>query len=455
VIVIPRRKLVLGLCSLPLLVTGAPLIVSGCGKPQTPLAHLYGQGWVHGAYEFYGKGYHDLQSSAEQASFEAYRVLAQKGVLSLDQLQAREVPFHIRVDDTEKGFRLERDVPDVLTFRADMTEADRQAATAAWEKAREHIQTDYAEIQRLEWALTRLLQQLQHVRGAIEKTRDEQFRLTRQVGEVQKGELPFELPYEVKQKDYEVVLVLLIERLEDDKHRLEALEGDIMSVGLTVRATDAGSASLAANIRKVLLAVVEDSKSDPRPITFPATEGEKDELLAKGRELYGAILKSPEYAAWVKAEQDRTLDQIGSVFSILDQITGLPTSAIYRTAVELWRGSDDYFGYLKKLSSIIPGGREVTKAVEQAIDLTDTVRKGIATGAKGPEAIAKALVGQGSNALLNTGTKYAKDQIGKQLVFFENEAESSKVAEALKETKLMQDPLPKLINASPDDDEEG
>lgn len=451
-ILVPRRKLLLGLGALPLVVAGGPLIVAGCGKPETPLAHLYGQGWVHGAYEYYGKGYRDLQASSERASFEAYRVLAQKGVTSLDALQSREVPFHLRVDDAQRGFRLERDVPDVLTFRADMTEADRQAATKAWEKAREHIQTDYAEIHRLEWALTRLLLELQHVRGMIEKTREEQYRLCRQAGEVTKGELPFELPYEVKPKDYETVIVLLVERLEDDRHRLEAIEGDILAVGFTVRATDANSSSLAANIRKVLLAVVEDSKSEPRAITFPATEDERDKLLAHGRELLRSILASPEYAAWVKAEQDRTLDQIGSVFSILDQITGLPTSAVYRTAVELWRGSDDYLGYLKRLASIVPGGREVAKVVEQAVDLTDTVRKGIETGAKGPEALAKALAGAGSKALLNTGTKYAKDQVGKQLAFFESELEANEVAKALEQTKLMQDPLPKLLPAADDDE---
>ena len=55
-ILVSRRAFSLGLASLPLVVSG----VSGCGKPQTPLAHLYGKGWVHGAYEYYGKGYHEL-----------------------------------------------------------------------------------------------------------------------------------------------------------------------------------------------------------------------------------------------------------------------------------------------------------------------------------------------------------------------------------------------------------
>lgn len=456
---VSRRAFALGLCALPV----APVTLVGCGKPQTPLAHLHGKGWVHGAYEYYGKGYRDLQAGTELRSFEAYRVLAQKGVTSLDALQSREVPFHIRVEQGDQRFAFEREVPERLMFRADMAEADRQAATAAWEKAREHIHTDYAEIRRLEWALTRLLQQLQQVRATIDETRREQFRLTRQAGEVQGGQLPFELPYQVTPKDYEIVLYLLIERLEDDRQRLEALEGTILTVGLTVRATDAGSASLAANIRKVLLAVVEDTKDEPRPITFPATEGERDELLARGRELSQAIARSPEYAAWIKEEQDRAIDQVGMVFSLIDQFTGLPTSAIYRTAVDIWRGNDDYLAYVKTLVKILPAGREVAKALDQAVALTEKARDVIATGEKGL-AIAKkavalgkkgldvdrgdveALSGALGGALLNTGTKYAKGQLNKQLAFFENEIESTKVAQALRETGLMTEPLPKAAD---------
>jgi hypothetical protein len=149
------------------------------------------------------------------------------------------------------------------------------------------------------------------------------------------------------------------------------------------------------------------------------------------------ILRSPEYVAWLKEEQDRALDQVGMIFTLLDQITGLPTSAIYRTAVDLWRGSDDYLGYLKNLSSFLPGGREVAKTVERAVDLTEKARDGLRVAEKGPEAI--------GNALLNTGTRYAKQKVGKQLAFFENELESTEAAKALEETGLMREPLPEAI----------
>ena len=426
--ILTRRAFGLALCA-------APLVVA-CGRPKTPLAHLHGQGWVHGSYEHYGKGYREIHAGAEERSSESYRLLAQKGVTSLDALQSREVPFYLRVDEAHQGFRMEREVPSVLTFRADMSDADREAATVIWEKAREHIHTDYADIRRLEWALTRLLQELQRVRATIDETRREQFRLTRQIGEVEQGTLPFELPYQVTPKDYTLVLTLLLERLEDDRVRLEALEGSILAVGFAVRTTDANSVSLAANIRKVLLAVVEDAEIEPRPIDFPATEGERDELAARGKELRQAILRSPEYAAWIKEEQDRAIDQVGMIFTLLDQMTGLPTSSIYRTAVDLWRGSDDYLGYMKKLTGLVPGGRAVAKALEQAVGLTEEVRRTIQVGKKGPEAIGQ--------ALLNTGTKYAKGKLHKQLAFFESEIESTQVAKALDETGLMKEPLPDL-----------
>ena len=51
--------------------------------------------------------------------------------------------------------------------------------------------------------------------------------------------LPYELPYQVSPKDYEEILLLLLERIEDDKTHLRAIEADIVVVGMTVRATDA------------------------------------------------------------------------------------------------------------------------------------------------------------------------------------------------------------------------
>ncbi len=68
----------------------------------------------------------------------------------------------------------------------------------------------------------------------------------------------------------------------------------VIAVGMTVRATDAGSASLAASIRKVLLAVVEDGAPVNASPLFPADEGEKARLLDGGRKLVATIEASPE-----------------------------------------------------------------------------------------------------------------------------------------------------------------
>ena len=70
--------------------------------------------------------------------------------------------------DSAKAFAIQRKVPERLTYTSDMTDADRKAAEAGWKKAREHIHHDYEEVRRLDWALTRLLEQLQRIRNAIE-----------------------------------------------------------------------------------------------------------------------------------------------------------------------------------------------------------------------------------------------------------------------------------------------
>jgi hypothetical protein len=425
VITIPRRRFALGLCALPL--SG---LACG-GRPETPLAHLYGPAWVSGAYEQYATTYHGLQSDAEQQSFVSYRLLAQKGITALDGLQLREVPFHILVSDVGDRFGILRDVPERLTFTADMSEADREAATAGWKKAQEHIHTDYEECKRLEWALTRLLGQLGRIRAAIDTTQDEQFKLTRQVLEVHAGTLPFELPYQVSKKDYELVLVLLIERLDDDKKRLEAIESAVVTVGLTARSTDARSASLASNLRKVLLAVVKDAAaSEPRPAQFPTTPADRERLEASGRRLIASILKSPEYDAWQKRERDKALEQVGAILGILDQVTHLPASKVFKTFLTLWRGTDDYLEYLKLAASFVPSGTGLSKTLEQATSLTDKVRKAKDVA----DSVSK---GNAPQALVNTATAYARKRIDKQLVFFQDKAEASEVAEALGQTPLM------------------
>jgi len=444
-----RRTFVLALGTAPLW-----LPVACAHHEETPLAHLYGQDWVHGAYEMYAGKYAAIQTSSEQATKNAYAMLAQKGVVALEALQTREVPFFIRVDESERGFKIARDVPERLKFTADMSDADRTAAQARWEAAREHIQTDYEEIRRLDWALTTLLSQTQAVRSAIENGKIEQYHLVHQLTVMEAGEKPpFELPYQVSVDDYRDVLTLLIERLDDDAKRLGRVESDIVTVGLTARSTDSGSASLAANLHKVLLAVVTDaSASTPRAATFPRSNDDRGQYLAKGKELCASIKASPEYAKWDKEENAKAFDQLGKMLSLIDSMTGLKVSAIYRQVLDIWRGDAE------TLASVLPGGGEVAKTLVSAIELTDKARKiagkvqtGIATAKTAVDTgkkLANGGVPSAANAssvvelangsgLLNTGSNFARSKMEKQLAFFKDQKELTQIKGAIAESSLM------------------
>ena len=404
----------------------APLWVTGCAhREETPLAYLYGRDWVHGAYELYAGKYASLQKSSEDSSQQAYAVLAQKGVTALDALCE-----HSALEVIECS-AIVRHTPDRLTFTADMTDADRKAAQARWEKARENIQTDYEEIRRLDWALTTLLAQMQRVRSAIDAGRIEQYKLVRRLGTLTAGDKPpFDLPYQVPLEDYRDVLTLLVERLDDDGKRLQRLESDIVTVGLTARATDAGSGSLAANLHKVLLAVITDAQgSAPRLPTFPALDADRARLLAQGKELCASIQTTPEYVAWEKRERTRAFDQVGMLLQTIDAMTGLHVSVVYQQALDIWRGDADYLSYLKTIARMLPGGSHVTAVVEQAILLTDRARK---------------MAGQVQGGLLNLGSDFARGKLGKQLAFFKNQREMDQIKGLVGDSGLMKGALPDL-----------
>ena len=420
-----------------------PILLAGCqGRPKTPLAHLHGQGWVHGAYEHYAKTYQQIQTRSDQQTHGVYRVLAQKGILALDGLQLREVPFHIRANVESKRFQIERNVPERLTYTADMSPSEREAATEAWKIAREHIHTDYDEIHRLNWALTSLLEQLQQIRNTIDRTREEQFEITLQIIELGEGPPPFELPYQVSPKDYEGVLVLLLERLEDDRHRLERIEAAIVSVGFSVRATDANSGSLAANVRKVLLSVVDEaSASTPRDSAFPQQNDKHASCMERGRALYNEIRTSQEFAAWQKAKQAEQLQQIGSLLTIIDSLTGVPASAIFRQVVDIWSGDGDYLSYLKVVARLVPGGGKVADTLNQAVETTQKVR----SGAERLQAIADSdNVDEQVDGVLNVGSRFARKRAEKQLVFYQDREEVQQVQQALEATDLMRGGLPTI-----------
>jgi hypothetical protein len=460
--IIGRRAVLGGFATFPLIaLVSSPPLIAACGgrPPETPLAHLYGHEWVQGAYKLYATKYVEVQTSADTSSSDAYRVLAQKGIVSLDELQSRDVPFFIKVREGEKQFAIQRKVPERLTFTADMTDADRKAAEVAWKKGREFIHHDYEEIRRLDWALTRLLEQLQRIRNAIEEGRIEQYRLVEQLAELKKDptKLPYELPYQVAPKDYEEILLLLLERLEDDKTRMQAIEADIVTVGMTVRATDANSATLAASIRKVLLAVVEDGSAKPRAALFPESSDERAKFLATARELQTKIETSPEFAAWKKEEREKRLAAIGAFLSALDAMTGLPTSAVYRTVLDIWGGDRDYLSYLKTIATLVPHGGQVLKVVTEAIEYTDKARKiggtvvaAVKTAQSGKlEDIAQKALSDGKGALLNTGSRFALERADKQLSYFKDKLEVDKVKDALDQTNLVRQAMPSLPAAPP------
>jgi hypothetical protein len=334
-------------------------------------------------------------------------------------------------------------------FTADMNEADRNAATAGWKKAREFIHTDYEEIRRLNWALTQLLSQTQKIRNAIEEGRIEQYRLVQQIAELDKGgEVPFQLPFQVTRKDYTDNVVLLLERLEDDRKKLETMEASIVTVGLTARSTDAGSATLSTSIYKVLVAVMEDADATlPRPSAYPPTDDARAKFLADGRRLYDEIGKSEPFKKWVKVEQTKTWEAIGSFLPMLDAMTHLPISSVYKQVLEIWRGDADYLSYAKMLLSAVPGGKAIAKTMNDVIEVTERARKVAGTmeallkaGPPTPEALAA----QAKGMVLNTGTQFARDRVKKQLAFFREKSEIDKVQKLVADSRLGTLPLPNI-----------
>ena len=460
-IIVGRRNLLGGFATFPLIaLVSSPPLLAACGtrEPDTPLAHLYGKEWVHGAYKLYAEKYGAVQTSADETTSEAFRVIAQKGIVSLEAIQTRDVPFYIRVDEAAHAFSVERKVPERLTFTADMNDADRKAAEGAWKRARDHIHTDYEDIRKLDWALTRLLAQLQRIRNAIEEGRIEQDRLVEQLSELKKDptKLPYQLPYQVTPKDYEEILLLLLDRLEQDKARLAHIESDVIAVGMTVRSTDANSATLAASIKKVLLAVVEDAV-DPAPAAlFPADENERQAMLSRARAMAQKIEASPEFTAWRDAEREKKLAALGAFLQTLDAMTGLPTSRIYRTVLDIWRGNHDYLSYLQTIISLVPQGGRVAVVINEAIEYTKKAREVagvvVATVKSAQNMTPEQLVQQGTQlaiekgkgVVLNTASRFAMERADKQLSFFKDKLELSKVDDALKQTEMITKAMPKV-----------
>lgn len=413
----------------------ASLSIAACGArgPQTPLAHLYGQGWVRGAYAHYADAYARVETKSREQSHASYRTLGQRGVGALQALQSREVPFFIRVSDARDSFRVERHVPERLTFTSAMSQADRERATAEWQRARESIQHDYEEVRRLDGALTELLSAVNHVRLALDEGKLEQFRLCRSLGRHDDGgELPFELPYQVTVADYRRILLLLLERLDADGARLRRLEASMVATGLVARAADDGSSSLATNLNKVLLSVEQAGADvDAAPRAYPDEAGERRAVESAAR-LRASIEQSPEYRAWLAAERARE-DVIGQFLSVMESLSGVPVSSVYRQILRLWSGTGDYLDFLRIAASLVPGGSTLSTTLTEAVERTEQVRRGLDAGRSVAQA---ASLGELPAGLVNVGTASARSRVGRQLVFYENQAEVQAVREALAASSL-------------------
>jgi len=430
--------------------TGLGLVWLGCAKPrsETPLAHLHGHAWVSGAYSHYAKAYAGVERSAAEGTSGAYRILAQKGIVALDTLQAHEVPFFIRVADDGQSFRVQREVPDRLTFRADMNAEERDSATRAWKLARENIHKDYEDVRRLDFALSELLAQISRVRYAIDEGRTEQYRLVRQLDTIDAGgTLPFELPYQVSRADYGEVLLLVLGRVESERIRLMRTEAGILAVGLCARATDAGSSSLAANVRKVLLSVLDDRAKDAAPtLAYPERSETRAELLAEAKSVRRSIGASPEYRRWLAARMEEE-DSLGQLLGILDSFTGLPTSNVYRQVMRIWRGGGDYLDYLKIAAAFVPGSSGVAGTLKTAVNDTERYRGELRKLGGYRAALAQLKdpnEGRGTvaGALVNLRSSLARRGLEQQVVFLKDPTEALNIEEELAASGFGKDPLP-------------
>ena len=142
-------------------------------------------------------------------------------------------------------------------------------------------------------------------------------------------------------------------------------------------------------------------------------------------------------------------------------MTGLPTSRIYRTVMEIWRGDHDYLSYLQTALAIVPHGGKVAMILNEAIEYTQKARKiaGVVVATVDTvknskldsnaliaqaTSIAEAKVKEGQSTLLNTASRFAVERAPKQLSFFKDNAEVQKVTEMLGQTDLVQKAMPSV-----------
>ena len=155
-------------------------------------------------------------------------------------------------------------------------------------------------------------------------------------------------------------------------------------------------------------------------------------------------------------------------------------SAIYQQVLDIWRGDADYLSYLKTLVKMLPGGSDVAKVADQAIELTEKVRKiagqvqkGIAIAGQAVDTGKKIANGQlpqlaqmqmpqlpglpsmpdaggivqlaKDGGLLNAGSDFARSKLDKQLAFFKDSKEMNQAKSMLADSSLMTSALPAIL----------
>ena len=173
-----------------------------------------------------------------------------------------------------------------------------------------------------------------------------------------------------------------------------------------------------------------------REPTYPAADDERTKLAARGKELAGKIGSSEAFAAWEKEQTAATLDAFGAFLGAFDGISPIPISAAFGAAVKIWKGDDDYLGYLKTAAGFLPQGA-VRSTMTDAIDLTDKARKvgpAVLAAAQGDGGAAFA-AGQG--VVINAGSRFARERVDKQLAFFETPEQVATAEQEIGATSLM------------------
>ena len=76
-----------------------------------------------------------------------------------------------------------------------------------------------------------------------------------------------------------------------------------------------------------------------------------------------------------RPSSEKKLAALGAFLQALDAMTGLPTSQVYRTVLNLWRGDHDYLEVLEDDRGLRSHGGAVARTIAEAIEYTEKARQ--------------------------------------------------------------------------------